>query len=141
MKVAYIEDVYENLTKGKVYEVILSEKLNEYPWTKELLLKNDVGEECWYVDNDFILNFVQAFDLWVKYIGDYDDLTNGKIYQLLKCADNEYYYIMNDNNKFIGTRKKDYFGGAELFEDVTTHINRINQIDNILHGEKGQIHR
>jgi len=64
----------------------------------------------------------------------YEYLTKGKVYQLLKNKDCKYYYIMDDNNEFIGIHKTDYFGGHELFKDFTKYINRNIKINYLLNG-------
>ncbi len=119
MEVVYIDDVYEDLTQGKYYTVIDKVFMNKPPWTREYLLKNDNGEEDWYVITSGIINFAESYNTWVKYIGEsYRGLTVGKIYQLCGSEDEGYYYFMNDENKFVGIRKTNYLGGAKLFNKI-----------------------
>ena len=55
---------------------------------------------------------------WVKFIGpdDYPGLTKEKYYHLCEKYDNEYFYFMNDFNKFVGIRQKNFLGGKAYFE-------------------------
>ena len=57
----------------------------------------------------------------IKYIGKSGDgLTNGNYYEVLEQERNyEYFYFIDDNNKFVGIRKINYLGGSPNFIEVT----------------------
>jgi len=99
-------------TIGKEYEFewIESETKieNEFEWiTHTISIKNDSGKLIKHRLNEFIITLLPPSDIWVEYIDiSKDGLTRGKCYNLLKrgniSLNDEHYYFLNDNNKFVG---------------------------------------
>ena len=95
-------------TIGKEYEFewIESEPKNTWStWT--ISIKNDSGKLIKHRLNEFIITLLPPSDIWVEYIDiSKDGLTRGKCYNLLKrgniSLNDEHYYFLNDNNKFVG---------------------------------------
>ena len=99
-------------TIGKEYEFewIESETKieNEFEWiTHTISIKNDSGKLIKHRLNEFIITLLPPSNIWVEYIDvSKDGLTRGKCYNLLKrgniSLNDEHYYFLNDNNKFVG---------------------------------------
>jgi hypothetical protein len=127
-KIIYIDNDIPELTTGKIYEVLDERRVEKFP-NHQLLIENDNREKVWYFDFGGIIKFAEAYDVYVKYIGEKTEgLTPGNVYQTCGRKDREHYYFLDDNNKYCGVYKINYFGGAKLFEE----IDRIEKIDMVL---------
>ena len=133
----YIGSQYKDLTNAKSYEII---DKRYHTWdsnnkfTDGIFIKNDLSIECWYSLNPYgIIQLAELDNKWIRYIGGtYSGFTNGKIYQTFKKYDRDYYYVLDDHNKFCGPRKTNFFGGQPLFEDITKEIVRDYKLEQIL---------
>ena len=123
-------DNLPGLTEGRTYSVY-----NVANDRQKVELTNDHGCVCWYETNKYgIIQLIKLADKYVKYIGiNTDEFRNGRIYQLCEYPreDKEYYYLMNDKNKFVGTRIINYMNGISVFEDVSLIINRNKALNKI----------
>jgi hypothetical protein len=122
------------LTFGKKYDVIKRGRNPNctHAYVDSFLLKNDLGVEMWYDKSPYIIEVLTITGESIKYIGEKcSGLTIGKCYEVIdKERDYEYHYFIDDNNKFVGIRKRNYLGGAANFIEVTKVRNE--KIENIL---------
>jgi len=130
MQVVYIDDKYKDLTEGKIYTVLDERKSPINTIEDEYLIENDYGVEKWYGWYGGVITFAELYDEYIRFIGDeYNGLTKGKVYQLCgRLWLQEYYYFVNDFNKFVGIPKRNFFGGAHYFE----RFDRNKKIDSLL---------
>jgi hypothetical protein len=75
----------------------------------------------WYDKSPILVEVLPLSGYSIKYIGKSGDgLTRGNYYEVLDQERNhEYFYFIDDNNKFVGIRKINYLGGAPNFIEVT----------------------
>jgi hypothetical protein len=78
-----------------------------------------------------IIEVMKLTDIFKEYVGPkHKGLTIGKTYQILDDRSG-YYYFINDNDKFVGITKINYFGGTPMFKVVDkTQIN-LNELSNL----------
>jgi hypothetical protein len=111
------------LTFGQRYDVIeRGPNPNQTRfYVDSFLLINDNGVKMWYDRAPILVEVLPLSGYSIKYIGEsVDGLTNGNYYEVIdKERQNEYFYFINDNNKFVGIRKINYFGGSPNFIEVT----------------------
>ena len=111
------------LTFGQRYDVIERgpnpNKTRFY--VDSFLLINDNGVKMWYDRSPILVELLPLIGHSIKYIGKSGDgLTNGNYYEVLDKERNyEYFYFIDDNNKFVGISKINYLGGAPNFIEVT----------------------
>ena len=129
MQVVYITDKFEDLTKGNTY-FVLGKRKSLTSLDHEYLVKNDLGEQKWFGYYDGIITFAELYNKYIRFIGaDYDGLTKDRVYQLCgRDSIDEYYYFVNDYNKFVGIPRINYFGGAKFFDE----FDRNDKIDSLL---------
>jgi len=115
-------------TIGKEYSII-----EWFPMLKkeQILIENDFGNVIRHKLNEFVITMLSPSDIWVEYIDESKDgLTNGKYYNLLDrgkaSLQDEFYYFLDDDNKFIGARR------GRRFKDVTKLKSRNDKLNNIL---------
>jgi hypothetical protein len=120
-----IGDDVEHLTYAKKYNVIIREG-------SKFLLINDKGIEKWYDRCPLcIIEILPLSGEYVEYIGPITGglTSKGKYYETLdKERDYQYYYFLDDNNRFVGIPKINYFGGKPNFVDVTVIQLRENKL-------------
>lgn len=134
MKIVCITET-EGLTKGKEYDVIRTEPNPSAKWKNDgYVVINDNNVEKWYEECPMgVIEVLALSGKYVEYIGPItSNITQGKIYPLLDKYSNEYYYFMNDINKFEGISIRNYFGGKHNFINRTKDKEREVIIDNIL---------
>jgi hypothetical protein len=95
----------KGFTIGNEYQYKFLKKYSWRDWW--ILIRNDSGVEVKMVLNQFIITMLPPSDIWVEYISDgREGLTRGKYYNLLErgsiSLNDEHYYFLDDNNKFIG---------------------------------------
>jgi len=124
------------LTFGEKYNVIKrgSKPDSKHQWYKDwFLLINDNGQEMWYDKCPYgVIELLQLTGETIQYIGESKSgLTNGKYYETLdKEKGYEYFYFIDDDDRFVGIYKINYFGGAANFIEVTKE--RDDKINSIL---------
>ena len=137
MEVICLQNDVKNLTKNKRYDVIkMGNPATDHPkhfnWAKNwFLLINDLGQEDWFEQSPMgIIEVIDYTGEVIQYIGGPSEgLTNGKCYETLNKLNNEHFYFINDNGVFVGISKRNYFGGAYNFIEITKERDRkINQI-------------
>ena len=121
------------LTFGKKYDVIeRGPNPNQTRfYVDSFLLINDNGIKMWYDKSPILVEVLPLSGYSIKYIGKSGDgLTNGNYYEVLDQERNyEYFYFIDDNNKFVGIRKINYLGGAPNFIEVTkVRENKIKEL-------------
>ena len=125
-----------NLTFGKKYSVIKRGRNPKFTkfYVDSFLLINDIGIEMWYDKSPIVVFEILPLKGYIKFIGEpLSGLTYGKCYEWLdKERDYEYTYLIDDNNKFVGISRINYFGGASNFVDVTTTEIRGKKLNSIL---------
>lgn len=130
MKIICINEV-EGLTVGKQYDVIKTEQV-KFPWNLVYFVINDYNLMERYERSPMgIIEVMELTNIFKEYVGpEHRGLTIGKTYQILddRCG---YYYFLNDNNKFVGITKINYFGGKDMFKVADkTQIN-LNELSNL----------
>ena len=121
------------LTFGEKYNVIKRgpNPNNSKFYRDSFLLINDNAIEMWYDKSPMLIEVLPLTGDSIKYIGDPSSgLTVGKCYEVLdKERDYEYFNFIDDNNTFVGIAKRNYFGGAPNFIEITkVRNNKIEQI-------------
>ncbi len=102
------------------YDVISEGPKPNSKWlTHGFNIINDNGIEKWHgVSPMGIIQVLPLKGIWLEYLNDDSyGLTKGKIYSILDKYSAEYVYFMNDNNKFVGISKRNYFGGNPNFRN------------------------
>lgn len=130
MKIICINKV-EGLTVGKEYDVIKTEEVN-FPWNLGYFVINDYNLMERYERSPMgIIEVMELTDIFKEYVGpEHRGLTIGKTYQILDDRSG-YYYFINDNDRFVGITKINYFGGTPMFKVVDkTQIN-LNELSNL----------
>lgn len=118
------------LTVGKEYSVIRIEPNPDHKWKNGgYVIINDDNVEKWHEECPMgIIEILPLTGECVKYVGSSSSsLTNGKTYKLLDKHSNEYYYIMDDENRFAGVSKRNYFGGKFNFVSISKERIKNNQ--------------
>ena len=122
----------DGLTIGKEYDVIrICPKPNSRFITGGYILINDNNEEKWYEESPMgIIEVILLTDTFLEYIGpESNGLTFGKTYQILDKQSSEYYYLMSDNNRFVGISKRNYLGGKPNFRNrIKERNDKINNL-------------
>ena len=129
MKIICINEV-EGLTVGKEYDVIKTD--GEFTRVMGYFVINDYNLMERYERSPMgILEVMELTDIFKEYVGpEHRGLTIGKTYQILDDRSG-YYYFINDNDKFVGITKINYFGGTPMFKVVDkTQIN-LNELSNL----------
>ena len=134
MKVKCISYDTKGLTFGKEYNVIKrgSNPDSKHLWYKDwFLLINDDNKEMWYDRCPMgIIELLPLTGETIQYIGESTSgLTHGKYYQTLEGKGDEYFYFIDDNDKFVGISKINYFGGSPNFIEITK--NRDFKLNNL----------
>jgi len=117
MKIICINKV-KGLTVGKEYDVIKTEQV-KVPWNLGYFVINDYNLMERYEKSPMgIIEVMELSDIFKEYVGpEHKGLTIGKTYQILDDK-NGYYYFLNDNDKFVGITKINYFCGKDMFKEV-----------------------
>ena len=117
MKIICINEV-KGLTVGKQYDVIKTEPV-KFPWILGYFVINDYNSLERYERSPMgIIQVMELTDIFKEYVGpEHRGLTIGKKYQILDDK-NGYYYFLDDNDKFVGITKINYFGGKPMFKAV-----------------------
>jgi hypothetical protein len=121
------------LTFGGKYDVIeRGSNPNSRFNLDSFLLINDNGLEMWYDKAPIVFEVLPLTGYSIKYIGmSSSGLTFDKFYEVLdKEIGGEYYNFIDDNNRFVGIPKINYFGGESNFIEITKI--RENKLDTIL---------
>ena len=111
------------LTFGEKYDVIERGSNPKYTrfYVDSFLLINDRGIKMWYDRAPILVELLPLSGYSIKYIGNSGDgLTRGNYYEVIdKESDYEYFYFIDDNKKFVGISKINYFGGEPNFIEIT----------------------
>lgn len=117
MKALCISNNLIGLTYNTKYDII-ENKHETY------LLLNDFGEKIWYYRNKMgIIEVLSLTGVFIKYIGNpREGMTIGNYYEIVDNYDRDYYYFINDNNKFVGINKINYCGGRPNFTELQKNL-------------------
>lgn len=122
------------LTFGKKYDVIKRgpDPGCDWAYVDSFLLKNDLGIEMWYARSPYLIEVLPMTGESIKYIGEpCENLTIGRCYETIdKERDYEYHHFIDDLGRFVGMRKRAFFGGGCNFVEVTRERNE--KIEGIL---------
>ena len=117
MKIICINKV-KGLTIGKEYDVIKTEPIEFSSGLGYFVVNDDNLMERYEKSPMGIIQIIELTDISLEYIGpEHKGLTIGKTYQMLDDR-HGYYYFLNDNDKFVGITKINYFGGTPMFKEV-----------------------